>query len=128
LRETHTELKKNLISWILAKSMTISSQEIEYLLSIITAINELCFLFWQYELKKLKDQLEIERQQWIENYMKKQDTHLLAKERELKEGVREARDKEIEMVIARLERETAQGRDESERAAENRIKWVNISN
>jgi len=54
--------------------------------------------------------------------MKKQDTHLLAKERELKEGVREARDKEIEMVIARLERETAQGRDESERAAENRIK------
>jgi len=88
----------------------------------------LCFLFWQYELKKLKDQLEIERQQWIENYMKKQDTHLLAKERELKEGVREARDKEIEMVIARLERETAQGRDESERAAENRIKWVNISN
>ena len=36
--------------------------------------------------------------------------------------MREARDKEIEMVIARLEQETALGRDESEKAAENRIK------
>ena len=54
--------------------------------------------------------------------MKKQETHLLAKERELKEDVRESRDKEIEMVIARLEQETAQSRSESERAAENRIK------
>ena len=54
--------------------------------------------------------------------MKKQETHLLAKERKLRDDVREARDKEIEMVIARLERETAQGREESERTAENRAK------
>lgn len=73
-------------------------------------------------MKKLKEQLDIEKQQWIENYMKKQDTHLLAKERELKEGVREARDREIEMVIARLEQESSSSREESERAAENRIK------
>ena len=80
------------------------------------------YSFLQSEMRSLKEQLEIERQQWIENYMKKQDTHLLAKERELKEGVREARDKEIEMVIGRLERETAQAREEAERAAENRAK------
>ena len=84
-------------------------------------------MFLQTEMRNLKEQLEIERQQWIENYMKKQDTHLLAKERELKEGVREARDKEIEMVIGRLERETAQAREEVERTAENRAKWVKVS-
>lgn len=54
--------------------------------------------------------------------MKKQETQLLSKERQLKEDVRDARDKEIEMVIARLEQETAVNREEAERAAENRIK------
>ncbi|XP_065066186.1 centrosomal protein of 131 kDa-like isoform X2 [Rhopilema esculentum] len=76
------------------------------------------------EMSNLKEQLEIEKQQWIENYMKKQDTYLLAKERELKEGVREARDKEIEMVISRLEKETAEAKEECERAADNRIKRI----
>ena len=73
-------------------------------------------------MKNYKEKLDLEREQWIENYMKKQETYLLTKERELKESVREARDKEIEMVIARLEQETALGRGESEKAAENRIK------
>eukprot|EP00794_Sanderia_malayensis_P008773 gene8773-9710_t len=76
------------------------------------------------EADSLKKQLELEKQQWIENYMKKQDTYLLSKERELKENVREARDKEIEMVISRLEQESTQARDETERAAENRIKRI----
>lgn len=76
----------------------------------------------QVDMKNYKEKLDLEREQWIENYMKKQETYLLTKERELKEGVRGARDKEIEMVIARLEQETALGRDESEKAAENRIK------
>lgn len=75
----------------------------------------------------MKEQLDIEKQQWIENYMKKQETHLLSKERELKEGVREARDREIEMVIARLEKESSVSREESERAAENRIKYYLFS-
>ncbi|XP_048575628.1 centrosomal protein of 131 kDa isoform X2 [Nematostella vectensis] len=78
----------------------------------------------QLEMNELKERLEVEKQAWIENYMKKQDTVLMAKERELKEGVREARDREIEMVINRLEDEAAASREECERAAENRIKRV----
>ncbi|XP_031573058.1 centrosomal protein of 131 kDa-like [Actinia tenebrosa] len=78
----------------------------------------------QFEMRDLKEKLEIEKQAWIENYMKKQDAVLLTKERELKEGVREARDREIEMVITRLEEETAASREECERAAENRIKRI----
>ncbi|CAH3106535.1 unnamed protein product [Pocillopora meandrina] len=78
----------------------------------------------QLEMNELKERLEIEKQGWIENYMKKQDAMLMTKERELKEAVREGRDREIEMVISRLEEETSLAREECERAAENRIKRV----
>ena len=54
--------------------------------------------------------------------MKKQETYLMQKERELKQQVRKDRDKEIEMVIGRLEEDTQATRDECERVAENRIK------
>ncbi len=54
--------------------------------------------------------------------MKKQETVLVAKERELREQVRRDRDKEIELVITRLEDDAALSRDEAERAAENRVK------
>lgn len=54
--------------------------------------------------------------------MKKQETVLVSKERELKEKVRAERDREIELVITRLEEDAATSRDETERAAENRIK------
>ena len=64
----------------------------------------------------------MEKQAWEENYMKKQETYLMQKERELKEQVRKDRDKEIEMVIGRLEEDTQATRDECERVAENRIK------
>ena len=70
----------------------------------------------QNEMKELSERMDVEKQQWIENYMKKQvctgllceqmypmlssnviDVHqdavLLQKERELKESVRESRDK-----------------------------------
>ncbi|XP_020895169.1 centrosomal protein of 131 kDa isoform X2 [Exaiptasia diaphana] len=78
----------------------------------------------EFEVRELKERLDVEKEAWIENYMKKQDTILLSKERELKEGVREARDREIEMVITRLEEESAASREECERAAENRIKRI----
>ena len=51
-----------------------------------------------------------------------QETWLLSKERELKEHVRKDRDKEIELVITRLEDDAATAREECERAAENRVK------
>ena len=44
------------------------------------------------------------------------------KERELREKVKRDRDKEIELVLSRLESETTLTRDEAERAAENRVK------
>ena len=43
------------------------------------------------------------------------------KERELREKVKRDRDKEIELVLSRLESETTLTRDEAERAAENRV-------
>lgn len=55
-----------------------------------------------------------------ERAMFSQEVWLLTRERELKEEVRRARDKEIELVIQRLEAETSSAREECERAAENR--------
>ncbi|KAF4012810.1 hypothetical protein G4228_003197 [Cervus hanglu yarkandensis] len=53
-----------------------------------------------------------------------QEAWLLNRERELKEEMRKGRDKEIELVIHRLEADMTQAREESERAAENRVKRV----
>ncbi len=79
-------------------------------------------MFVQTELRQLKEQLAVEKQAWEENYRKKQETWLLSKERELKDQVRRDRDKEIEMVISRLEEDNQSARDETERLADNRIK------
>ncbi|CAH2291520.1 centrosomal of 131 kDa isoform X1 [Pelobates cultripes] len=78
----------------------------------------------QAEIKALKERLEIEKQAWEQNYMKKEEAWLLSRERELKEDVRKGRDKDIELVIQRLESEMSTAREECERAAENRIKRV----
>ncbi|XP_027018926.2 centrosomal protein of 131 kDa isoform X2 [Tachysurus fulvidraco] len=78
----------------------------------------------QVEMKALLERMEIEKQTWEENYMKKEEVWLLTRERELKEEVRRARDKEIELVIQRLEAETSIAREECDRAAENRVKRV----
>lgn len=58
--------------------------------------------------------------------MKKQESWLLSKERELKDAVKQERDREIELVINRLEDDGLQAREECERAAENRIKYDTI--
>uniref|UniRef100_A0A8D1LRS3 Centrosomal protein 131 n=1 Tax=Sus scrofa TaxID=9823 RepID=A0A8D1LRS3_PIG len=78
----------------------------------------------QMELKALKDQLEVERQMWEANSAKKEKAWLLNRERELKEEIRRGRDKEIELVIHRLEADMTLAREESERAAESRVKRV----
>ncbi|NXM78149.1 CP131 protein, partial [Serilophus lunatus] len=78
----------------------------------------------QAELKVLKDQLEMEKQAWEANYMKKEEAWLLSRERELREEMRKERDKEIELVIQRLEADTSLTKEECERAAENRIKRI----
>ena len=46
----------------------------------------------------------------------------MARQRELQDQLRRQRDKEIEMVIGRLEEESTAAREESDRNAEARIK------
>ncbi len=75
-------------------------------------------------MKRLKDQLSVEKAAWEEKLRKQQDTLLLGKERELKEQVRRDRDREIELVIQRLEEDNQAAREECERVAENRVKYV----
>ncbi|KAK6170509.1 hypothetical protein SNE40_018889 [Patella caerulea] len=74
------------------------------------------------EIQDLQERLKLEKEAWEENYMKKQETWLMQKERELKDNVRRDRDKEIELVISRLEEDATSSREECERTAENRIK------
>ena len=83
-------------------------------------------MFDKTELSELKERLEIEKEAWEQNYMKKQESWLLSKERELKDTVKQDRDREIELVINRLEDDGVKAREECERAAENRIKSVYI--
>ncbi|XP_077780197.1 centrosomal protein of 131 kDa isoform X4 [Podarcis muralis] len=76
----------------------------------------------QAEVQALKVQLEMEKQAWEANYLKKEEAWLLTRERELREEVRKERDKEIELVIQRLEADMSSAKEECERATENRIK------
>ncbi|XP_074703449.1 centrosomal protein of 131 kDa isoform X2 [Strix aluco] len=78
----------------------------------------------QAEVKVLKDRLEMEKQAWEASYVKKEEAWLLSRERELREEVRKERDKEIELVIQRLEADMSSAKEECERAAENRIKRI----
>ena len=68
--------------------------------------------------------MDIEKEAWEENYRKKQENFLMAKERQLKESVKKDRNKEIELVIRQLEEDATAAREDCERVAENRIKWV----
>uniref|UniRef100_A0A8C5VT19 Centrosomal protein 131 n=1 Tax=Microcebus murinus TaxID=30608 RepID=A0A8C5VT19_MICMU len=78
----------------------------------------------QVELKALKEQLELERQAWAAGCARKEEAWLLNREQELKEEIRKGRDKEIELVIQRLEADMALAKEESERAAESRIRRI----
>ena len=61
---------------------------------------------------------------WQENYRKKQDAQLLARERELQQQVKEARDAEIERVMQQLLQDNQQAIEDCEREADTRIKYV----
>ncbi|PNJ88470.1 CEP131 isoform 5 [Pongo abelii] len=76
----------------------------------------------QMELNALKQQLELERQAWEAGRTRKEEAWLLNREQELREEIRKGRDKEIELVIHRLEADVALAKEESEKAAESRIK------
>ncbi|CAF1273302.1 unnamed protein product [Rotaria sp. Silwood1] len=76
------------------------------------------------EINELKEKLLLEKQSWEENYMKKQETFLTSKERELREHMRRERDKEIEKIISQFESDTTMTKEEAERTAENRVKRI----
>ena len=80
------------------------------------------FYLFQAEIRQLREQLALEKAAWEENMMKKQETVLTQREREMHKKVLQDRDKEIELVIERLEADNRASREESERVAENRIK------
>ncbi|UJR14558.1 hypothetical protein I4U23_001554 [Adineta vaga] len=76
------------------------------------------------EINELKEKLALEKQSWEENYMKKQETSLSGKERELREQMRRERDKEIEKIISQFESDTTMTKEEAERTADNRVKRI----
>ena len=81
-------------------------------------------MYIQAAIGQLKEQLAIEKEVWAENYRKKTDAQLLARERELQQQVKEARDADIERVMAQLLKDNQQAIDDCEREADKRIKYV----
>ncbi|XP_051927729.1 centrosomal protein of 131 kDa isoform X2 [Hippocampus zosterae] len=78
----------------------------------------------QAELTKLQERFDQEKMSWEEEYRKKQEAGLLRHERQLREELRQERDKEIQLAIWTLEEETSKEKEESERAAQNRVNRV----
>ncbi|KAM6896924.1 centrosomal protein of 131 kDa [Xenentodon cancila] len=78
----------------------------------------------QMEMKALQERLDIEKQTWEESYKTREEAWMLSRERELKEELRQERDKEIQRAIWTLEEETSRDKEECERAADNRVKRV----
>ncbi|XP_077406756.1 centrosomal protein of 131 kDa isoform X2 [Vanacampus margaritifer] len=81
----------------------------------------------QAELKKLQERFDQEKMSWEEEYRKKQEAGLLRHERQLREELRQERDKEIQLAIWTLEEETNKDKEECERAAQNRVNRVRES-
>ncbi|XP_037133954.1 centrosomal protein of 131 kDa isoform X2 [Syngnathus acus] len=78
----------------------------------------------QAELKKLQERFAQEKMGWEEEYRKKQEAGLLRHERQLREELRQERDKEIQLAIWTLEEETNRDKEECERVAHNRVTRV----
>ncbi|XP_014662363.1 PREDICTED: centrosomal protein of 290 kDa-like isoform X2 [Priapulus caudatus] len=76
------------------------------------------------EVAQLRERLAVEKEAWQENHAKKQELLLAGRQQELGERMRRERDRAIETVIERLERDSTAGREESEKAMQNRIKRI----
>ena len=76
------------------------------------------------EMDELKERLRLEKQTWEENAIKQQEMMLANRERELREQMKHERDREIEKIIARFETDTTVTKEETERTADNRVKYV----
>lgn len=65
-------------------------------------------MYVQNDIKSLRDTLEIEKEAWMNNYKKQQSTKFMEREAELHHQYKRERDKDIEMVIEKLESEASQ--------------------
>lgn len=70
----------------------------------------------------IKESMRLELEMWRNNYIKQQSCKLSEAEQKLRETCRKERDREIEMVIDRLERESEQTKRELELSSENRLR------
>jgi 5-azacytidine-induced protein 1 len=73
-------------------------------------------------VKCLKEALEIEKQAWMLSYKKDQTTRISERESEIRNQCKRERDKEIELIIERLESDATQSRSELEQAMDNRLR------
>lgn len=73
-------------------------------------------------MKSLKEALELEKEAWILNYKKDQTIRICERETEIRNQCKRERDKEIELVIERLESDATQSRAELEQAMDNRLR------
>lgn len=85
------------------------------------------FILFQNELKALHEAYEEEKEIWIHNFKKEQNTLLYERESEIRERYKKERDREIELIIHRFEEESSRAKLEQEQVTENRIKQVSLS-
>jgi 5-azacytidine-induced protein 1 len=85
-------------------------------------INSILFCHPQNELKSLKEALKFEKEAWILSYKKDQTIQISERETEIRNQCKRERDKEIELVIERLESDATQSRAELEQTMDNRLR------
>lgn len=73
-------------------------------------------------MKSVKEALELEKEAWILSYKKDQTTRISEREMEIRNQCKRERDKEIELIIERLESDATQSRAELEQAMDNRLR------
>ena len=73
-------------------------------------------------MRDIKLRIAVEKEQWLENQNQKQHTDLMAREREIRATLLNERNKEIELVISKLEEQSALQREENQATMDCRMK------
>mmetsp|Transcript_33985 Transcript_33985/g.102494 ORF Transcript_33985/g.102494 Transcript_33985/m.102494 type:complete len:795 (-) Transcript_33985:2400-4784(-) len=76
------------------------------------------------EVAALKEQLAIEKESWEDMFMRKQAAQLKTKEAAVREELRAERDRQINMVIGRLEEENTRRTEENDRQYDARVRRI----
>lgn len=74
------------------------------------------------EMKIVKETAAIEMENWKNSFRKQQSALLMEKETAIRRQCKKERDREIEIVIEKLENEANKARSQIEQTTENRIK------